>query len=135
MPQLVKGSKWVFGWCVVGLDGEIQIPPGAYVEYGFQPGEIVLITRGSRSSGGFGIGKLEKLAITPLQSRFTGQTTIGTGGDVTLPLEAGIQPGERLLAVRGSRLALGFVQHGPIFEAALQHLDVETFVVTKDDDS
>jgi hypothetical protein len=53
MPQLTKGGKWVFGWCVVGLDGEIQIPPEAYIEYGFQPDETVVITLGSRHSGGY----------------------------------------------------------------------------------
>jgi hypothetical protein len=125
MPQLVKGGKWVFGWCVVGLNGEIQIPPEAYVEYGFQPGETVLITRGSKRSGGFGIGKQDKLAVFPLQSRFIGQTTIGADNRVALPPEAGIHPGERLLAVRGSGLALGFVQCGPIFEEAMKHPEIE----------
>jgi hypothetical protein len=127
MPQLVKGGKWVFGWCIVGPAGEIRIPPEAYTEYGFQPRESVIITRGSRRSGGFGIGKREKLAISPLKPRFTGQTTIGTDGCVGLPPEAGIQPGERLLAVRGSGLALGFLQRGPIYEEALKHPGIETF--------
>jgi len=27
MPQLVKGRKWVFGWVVVGQQGEVRIPP------------------------------------------------------------------------------------------------------------
>jgi 7,8-dihydropterin-6-yl-methyl-4-(beta-D-ribofuranosyl)aminobenzene 5'-phosphate synthase len=69
MPQLVKGGKWVFGWCIVGQDVEIRIPPEAHTEYGFQAGETVIITPGSRCSGGFGIGKAEKLANSPLQLR------------------------------------------------------------------
>ncbi|MBN2550670.1 MAG: hypothetical protein JXB15_16010 [Anaerolineales bacterium] len=127
MPQLVKGGKWVFGWCVVGPAGEIKIPPGAYQEYGFVPGEDVIITRGSRRSGGFGLGRQEKLANSPLLSRFHGRATIGAAGQVVLPAETGLQPGEHLLAVHGSGLALGFVQRGPIYEEALKHSEIETF--------
>jgi len=29
MPQLVKGGKWVFGWVIVGFQGELTIPPEA----------------------------------------------------------------------------------------------------------
>lgn len=128
MPQLVKGGKWVFGWCIVGPAGEIQIPPAAYTEYGFVTGEVVIITRGSQRSGGFGIGRQEKLANSPLLSRFRGRATIGAAGQVVFPAETGPQPGERLLAVRGSGLALGFVQRGPIYEEALKHPEIETFV-------
>jgi len=127
MPQLVKGGKWVFGWCIVGPAGEIQIPSEAYVEYGFQPGEKVTIIQGSQRSGGVGIGRSEKLATSVLQSRFIGQETIGANESVALPTKTGIQPGERLLAVRGSGLALGFLQRGPIIEEALNHPEIEIF--------
>jgi hypothetical protein len=130
MPQLVKGGKWVFGWCVVGPTGEIQIPPEAYVEYGFQPGETVVIIRGSQCSGGVSIGRPEKINNSPVKLRFIGEATIGVLGQVMCPTEVGIQPGERLLAVRGSNLALGFVQGGPIFEEALNHSEIETFQST-----
>ncbi|MBN2148105.1 MAG: hypothetical protein JW726_11990 [Anaerolineales bacterium] len=128
MPQLIKGGKWVFGWCIVGPGGAIHIPPQAYNEYGFQTGETLLITRGSKRSGGIGIGRSEKLGASILQSRCIGRTTMQAGGCVILPLEAGIQPGERLLAVRGSGLALGFVQRGPILEEALKHPEIDTFL-------
>jgi hypothetical protein len=127
MPQLAKGGKWVFGWCVVGAACDIQIPPKAYAEYGFQPEESVIITRGSRRSGGFGIGRPQKLGTSPLLSRFVGQVTIGAEGQVALPPETGVRPGERLLAVRGSGLALGFLQHGPIYEEALIHPEIEIY--------
>jgi hypothetical protein len=55
MPQLNIGGKWVFGWAIVGECCEVQIPPEAYTEFGFQPGEMVIIIRGSRRSGGVGI--------------------------------------------------------------------------------
>jgi len=129
MPQLVKGGKWVFGWVIVNPGGEVQIPPEAFAEYGFQPGERVLFLRGSRRSGGLGIGRCERLAQSPIsqQSRTIGQGTIRPAGQVALPPEAGLQPGERLLVVRGSGAALGFVQRGPIYEEALKHPEVETF--------
>jgi len=129
MPQLAKGGKWVFGWCIVGPASEIQIPPQAYIEYGFQQGETAIVIRGSRRSGGIGIGRHEKLNNTVLQSRFVGQTTIGADGRVTLPSVAGVQPGERLLSVRGSGLALSFLQRGPIYEEALKHPEIEVVMV------
>jgi hypothetical protein len=129
MPQLVKGGKWVFGWCIIGPDSEIQIPPEAFVEYGFKSGETVFITSGSRCSGGVGIGQPEKLENTPLQLRIIGQSTISLGGRVALPSETGVQPGERLLVVRGSGLALGLLQRGPIYEKALKHPEIQTFIV------
>jgi len=127
MPQLVKGGKWVFGWVVVGPGGEILIPPAAFAEYGFQPGETVFLIRGSRRSGGFGLGRQARLADSILRPRFLGQARIESGRRVALPPEAGLQPGARLLAVRGSGLALGFLQRGPILEEALKHPGIETF--------
>jgi hypothetical protein len=129
MPQLAKGGKWVFGWVVVGKNCKISIPPEAYTEYGFREGETVLIIRGSRRSGGIGLGRVEKLIKTPLRSRFIGQTTIDDGWRVTLPPEAGILPGERLLVVRGSGLALSFLQCGPIYDEAIRHPEIEIFNV------
>lgn len=128
MPQLVKGGKWVFGWCMVGQTNDIRIPAEAYSEYGFQPGETVILIRGSQRSGGFGLGKPAKLEHFSVKSRFIGQTIMGADERVVLPSEAGLQPGDRLLAVRGSGLALGFVQRGPIYEEALNHPEIETFV-------
>ena len=129
MPQLAKGGKWVFGWCVVGPDCEIQIPSQAYAEYGFLAGETVIIVRGSQRSGGFGIWRQDVLAQAQisLQLRCLGRARIGEEGRVTLSQEAGVQPGERLLAARGSGLALGFLQRGPIYEEAMEHAEVEIF--------
>lgn len=130
MPQLVKGGKWVFGWVVVGSGGEVRIPPAAFVEYGFQPGERVLFLRGSRSSGGFSIGRPGRLAQAsiPLQSRAVGEAVIDEARRVRFPPETGVRPGERLLVVRGSGLALGFVQHGPVYEEAMNHPEIDTFL-------
>lgn len=127
MPQMVKGGKWVFGWVVVGGRQEITIPPEAYAEYDFRTGEPVYFLRGSRRSGGFSIGRLEKLGKSkvPIRQRAFAQGKIGAGGQIVLPMEAGVQSGDRLLVVRGSGLALGFLTRGPIYEEALKHPEVE----------
>lgn len=127
MPQMDKGGKWVFGWSVVGSDSEIQDPLEAYTEYGFQPGETLIVTHGSRGSGGFAIGRPEKLGASPLQSCCVSQVKISAAGQVTLPPEIGVWTRERLLAVRGSGLALGLLQHGPIYEEALKHPEIEIY--------
>jgi hypothetical protein len=126
MLQLEKGGKWVFGWVVVRPGIKITIPPEAYREYGFQAGEEIVFTRGSRRSGGFGIGRADK--IPPLlKKRVLAQGQMGKKGQVALPLEVSVQVGDRLLAVRGSGYALGFLAQGPICEEALKHHDLAVF--------
>jgi len=129
VPLLVKGGKWVFGWVMVEQDAIIRIPPEAYVEYGFQAGEAVFITRGSQTSGGLGVGRWECLshAQVSMQSRLIGQSRINSERQVVLPPNSSVMPGERLLAVRGSGLALGFIQRGLINEEALKHAEIEIF--------
>ncbi len=129
MPQLVKGGKWVFGWTIVGKNSELAVPLTAFVEYGFQPRETVFILRGSRSSGGFSIGRSEKLDGSPLHCRIIGQSTIDDDGRLKLPAVVSILQGESLLVVRGSGLALGFLRHGLVYEEALLHPEIEVFSV------
>jgi hypothetical protein len=126
MPQLEKRGKWVFGWVIVQPRNKITIPPEAYREYGFQAGEEILFTRGSRRSGGFGIGRADKIPLL-LRQRVLAQGRMGKHGRVVLPPEAGVQVGDRLLAVRGSGYALGFLAQGPIYELALQHHELAAF--------
>lgn len=129
MPQLAKGGKWVFGWAIVGQQGELSTPPQAWDEYGFQVGEEAILVRGSRTSGGFGLSTPRLLAGTAgrLQARIFARGRIASKGQLVLPAEAGIQPGDRLLAVRGSGWALGFLARGPIFEEALKHRELQSF--------
>ncbi|MBN1886829.1 MAG: hypothetical protein JW850_02525 [Thermoflexales bacterium] len=126
MPQLVKGGKWVFGWVIVGPRGEIPIPPEAYREYGFKAGEPVVFLRGSRRSGGLGVGRLERVPER-LLGRALGHGQVGENGQVVAPPGVSVQPGSRLLVVRGSGLALGFIAQGPIYEEALKHPELELF--------
>jgi hypothetical protein len=130
MPQLVKGGKWVFGWVIVGTHRTLPIPPQAIEEYGFQIGEPVAFLRGSRRSGGFSAGRLEKLAKGrfPLQNCIIDQGEIAEGGLIEIPPAIEIQPDDRLLVVRGSGLALGFIAKGLIYQEALKHPEIETFL-------
>lgn len=124
MPQLVKGGKWVFGWVVAGPAGDLPIPPEAWDEYGFQGGEEGLFLPGSRRSGGFGLGTPRLLSGSRLpfgDDHLLGRAQIASGRRVPLPTALGVPPGTRLLAVRGSGFALGFVARGPIYEEALRH--------------
>ncbi|NTU63962.1 MAG: hypothetical protein HGB05_11335 [Chloroflexi bacterium] len=124
MPQLAPRGKWVFGWVVVGKRRTITLPPEAYREYGFQAGDDVVLLRGSKRSGGFSIGRVEK--VPPLfDKRILARGRMAQQGRVTLPPETGVQPGDRLLAVRGSGLALGLSSQGPIYELALKHPELE----------
>ncbi len=126
MPQLAKGGKWVFGWVVVGKQRNITIPPDAYREYGFQAGDEVVFLRGSKRSGGFSVGRVEK--IPPLfEKRILARGRVSKQGRVNLPPETGVQSGDRLLAGRGSGLALSLSAQGPIYEEALKHPELEVF--------
>jgi hypothetical protein len=126
MPQLAKRGKWVFGWVVVGKRRTITLPPEAYREYGFQAGDEVVFLRGSNRSGGFSVGRVEK--IPPLfDKRILARGRVARQGRVNLPPETSVEPGDRLLAVRGSGLALGLSAQGPIYELALKHPELEVF--------
>jgi hypothetical protein len=129
MPQLVKGGKWVFGWVIVGPGGELTIPPAAWEEYGFQVGEEVTFIPGSRRSGGFGLAPPRLLAGMPalLRTRALARSRADPLGRVVAPAVVRVQPGDRLLAVRGSGRALGFVARGPIYEEALKHPELVCF--------
>ena len=126
MPQLVKRGKWVFGWVIVGARQNVTIPPEAYREYGFRAGGEVFFLRGSRRSGGFSVGRAEKIPAL-FEKRILARGRVARRGRMNLPPETGAQPGDRLLAVRGSGLALGLVAQGPIYEEALKHPELEVF--------
>ncbi|MBN1286632.1 MAG: hypothetical protein JXB47_14635 [Anaerolineae bacterium] len=131
MPQIAKGGKWVFGWVVVGPDGAICVPPEAWQEYEFHAGDEVIFLPGSRRSGGFGLSTMARLGDAAVRldvgRRALGYGRFDAGRRVTLPPDSGVAPGDRLLAVRGSGRALGFVAQGPIYEAALKYPGIEVF--------
>jgi hypothetical protein len=126
MPQLEKGGKWVFGWIAVQAGKRITVPPDAYREYGFQDGNEIVFTRGNRRSGGFGIGRIDRMPLL-LKKRVLAHGRMGKKGQVALPPEVEVQEDNRLLAVRGSGFALGFLMQGPIYELALQYRQLTAF--------
>lgn len=154
MPQLVAGGEYVFGWSKVSDQGRIAIPQEAMDEYGLKEHDKVILMSGSRRSGGFAVTTPALLAGSPLSAvlrrfpklrtfqmsqarvvRVEGRsfcwTTIEEGGHITLPEETlheyEVLPGDRLLTVRGSHLALGFALKGPLVEQAATHPDLEVF--------
>lgn len=129
MPQLVAGGKWVFGWVIVGPGRELPIPPEAWDEYGFQVGEEIVFLPGSQTSGGFSISHPRLLArmAAPLKARALAPACVDEIGRVLVPAAVGLEPGDRLLAVRGSGRALGFVTRGRIYEEALEHPELACF--------
>jgi hypothetical protein len=131
MPQLARGGK-----------------------YGLKKFDKVILMSGSRRSGGFAVSTPALLAGSPLAAglnrfprlrtfqmpegrvvRVEGRplcwTSIDEDGSITLPYETlreyEILPGDRLLTVRGSRLALGFALRGPLVDEALTHTEIEVF--------
>jgi len=152
MPQLVKGGKHVFGWSKVDDRGRIRISSEAFAEYRLNANENVFLISGSRASGGFGLTKPESLRASPLSllldecpdlARYIipAGTAVRWGKKTCcwvkmgerrfrLPPDTlacfGIRPGDRLLLVRGSGLALGFIARGPIVEPARRHSELET---------
>lgn len=125
MPRLAKGGKWVFGWVTVGSGGGLGIPREAYREYGFRAGDEVIFLKGSRTSGGLSVGRADLIPLL-LRKRALGRGRMGRRGRVNAPSGAGVRPGDRLLAVRGSGMALGLLARGPIYEEAIRHPELET---------
>lgn len=127
MPQLAKGGKWVFGWTIVGQNRNVLIPTAAFEEYGFHQDDSVVFTLGSKRSGGFGLGHQEKAASSIISSRIIGEGFIDKERHIKLPQTIGINPGEQLLVVRGSNLALSFLIKGPIVDEARLHPELEVY--------
>jgi bifunctional DNA-binding transcriptional regulator/antitoxin component of YhaV-PrlF toxin-antitoxin module len=154
MPQIVKGGKYIFGWSKVGKNGRIVIPPEAVEEYGMTQYEKVILIPGSKRSGGFGLTSIELLKDSPIASLVQKDLRLAKfqspegnpidinkknyswvkmedNGIITVPLgtlkKFGIQPGDSLLVVRGSGLAIGFIVKGPIVEEARNHREIQLF--------
>lgn len=84
---------------------------------------------GSRRSGGFSLGRPEKLAQTKisLDQQVFAQGNIMAGGQVHIPPVCDIFPGYCLLVVRNSGFELGFFTRGLIVEIARQHPELLAF--------
>jgi hypothetical protein len=153
MPQLVKGGKYVFGWAEVGPQGEVPIPPEAWTEYGLTASHPAFLVAGSRTSGGFSLVKPAMLQASPIGGVLARQPALAQfkipegqalqdetrtyawvtihAGRFTVPVETlaqfGVEPGDRLLVIRGSGLGVGFAVRGPLVAEARHHSSVEVF--------
>lgn len=133
MPRLVKGAKWAYGFVIVGPKRELTIPPEAWSEYRFQAEGDAIFVPGSRRSGGFAVSTPALMAETAARLaggalRVLAKGRFGREGQVVVPPEVNVEPGDMLLAVRGSRYGLGFVAKGPIYrEATNQRERLECF--------
>jgi hypothetical protein len=127
MPRLRKGGKWIYGWVIVGQSREIRIPPTAYREYGFTPGEEIAFMHASKKSGGFSLGRRHLLDRKPIQPHVILQDTLGEDMLVYIPTKIVVIPGQWLLAIRGSYLALAFITKGPIYKEAQQADEIEEY--------
>ena len=151
MPQLVKGGKYVFGWSKVGEKGKIIIPHEALQEYNLESHAILM--PGSTRSGGFGLTTLDLLRGSPLAAFLDKNPQLAKfevpegepveidgrlycwvrirNGTITVPFKTlahyHINPGDLLLSVRGSGIALGFPVKGPIIEEAQTHSEIKVF--------
>ena len=148
MPRLVKRGKHVYGWSAVSNDGNIVVPDEALAEYNLKPPCKVILLSGSRSSGGFAVTTVSllknsalsrlldenpKLASFQLPEGVTTTVsrkpccwvTLNSDGSIVVPLETlkkyGVNIGDLLLSVRGSRLGLGFCVKGPLIDEAKRH--------------
>ena len=148
MPRLVKGGKHVYGWSEVGSDGKIAVPAEALADYNLKTPCKVILLSGSKRSGGFALTTVALLKNSRLFAIFDGsprlaefqypegETTMIAGKPycwvklsadscIVVPLETlkeyGVNPGDHLLLVRGSRFALGFCVKGPLIAEAKKH--------------
>lgn len=151
MPRLVKGGKWIYGLSRVSETGRFVVPAGAATEYGFHPGDKLIVMSGSAASGGFGLTTIKTLKKANL-SRLAGAATgiplngvhiVQSGGRLlartALDKEScvllnpvvmerfGVKPGDTLAVARGSYLAMNFIVRGPIIEEALQHPELTVY--------
>jgi hypothetical protein len=154
MPHLRKGGKYVFGWSRVGEDGSVTLPDEAYQEYHLDRFERVFLTSGSKTSGGFGITTKSFLEQSPLYGVLQANTDlanfktlegkavpfknrsicwvkISASGRIFLPSDTmpvfWIKPGDLLLSIRSSNIAIGLVVRGPLVEVAKNHPELKVF--------
>ncbi len=154
MPQIARGGKNDFGWSKVGIDGKIVIPPEAIEEYLLDEDDRAILIPGSKTSGGFGLSSkriLEQSSLknvldnNPLLAEYKTPegdiikisrkkycwVSIQKDGCIILPQNTmksyRIKPGDYLVSIRGSNLAIGFVARGPIYQEAKKHPEIEEF--------
>ena len=152
MPKLSKGGKYVYGWAIISADGEIPLPPEGAGEYDLDGPRDLIVIEGSGASGGFGVSRKDRLAESPLnvilerydelagtpegepvlvegRSKIYARVPLNGEGRLQFTREIlsafGLRTGDKLLALRGSNIALSFAASGPIIDEASAHPELE----------
>lgn len=150
----MKGGKHAYGWSEVSTTGKVAVPDEALAEYNFTAPCKVFLLSASKRSGGFAVttpsllknsvlsrllDENPKLASFQLPEgetiKVAGRAycwvTLNSDGCIIVPLETlkqyGVNAGDPLLSVRGSRFALAFCVKGPLIEEAKKHPDLTLF--------
>lgn len=145
MPQVGKGEKFVFGGSLVNIDYSVKLPDAAGSQYKISSEGKVILMSDSRTTGGFGISRRELLSKSKLNvileenpklnnyelregefAKYKGRLycwlSITHDGVLRLSEEIlktfSVKKGDRLLAIRGSNIALGMGVKGPLIEQA-----------------
>jgi len=154
MPQLVKGGKHAYAWSKVSDNGKIVVPKDALTEYGLDSVNKIILMTASKTSGGFTITtpsllKNSKLSVIldkqPRLAQFDlpeGETIkiatktycwvcLNEKGEFRVPAETlkkyGTNPGDKLLSILGSKVALSVIVKGPIIQEAKKHIELDIY--------
>ncbi len=145
MPQLAKGGKFVFGWSLLRDDYTVRIPDMAVDEYEIAAEGKVILSSGSKTTGGFMVSRkallnkskigcilednpqlsnytVEEGEIVEYKGRLFSWVHISEEGCLKLNDEIlqafSIKKGDKLLAIRGSNLGIGMGVKGPLIALA-----------------
>lgn len=145
MDQDKTSDSYLFGWCEIEDNGQLQLPSAALSAYGLNETSAVIFYIGSSQTGGLCITSRVLLESSPLseivtdlpdlvgytmpagethnyKGRAYGWLSLSNSGALNLPgsllerLELGA--GSRLLAIRGSNMAFTLGAKGPLLEVA-----------------
>lgn len=145
MPRIARGGKFVFGWSVISTEGIVKIPDDAYEEYNFSSDINAILISGSKKSGGFCVSNHSLMKNTVMSGLFSEHPEIKNysseeglcvkfkgryycwvkirqDGSIRITEKTmhvfDVKPGDRLLSIRGSNVALVMAVKGPIINAA-----------------
>ena len=145
MPQLNKGGKFVFGLSVIHENRSVQIPPQAINEYRLSNENKIIISTGSKITGGFCVTSYPLLSssklshilkecptlndssifpgtLIPYKGRSYSWLPFNANGTIILTSdlmnELNLCIGTELLSIRSSDIAFTMGAKGPLLEKA-----------------
>ncbi|GGA48103.1 hypothetical protein [Paenibacillus physcomitrellae] len=155
MSMTARGGKFVYAWSLIGEDGSLHLPEQALQEYGIGPGPIILMS-GRNTSSGFNVMCKELIPNSPLAAVFANLpelqdfsvqeghiipfkerlfcwVTLRNDHSLTVPpatlKQWGLQPGDKLLCLRGSHLSFTCLAKGPYVDRAESSFGIKVYKV------